>query len=129
MKPNLVIVQPPHIHMDAAIERFCESFCDSHYVYLIRPDSVFREDSPAGVRFLNHSLDHPPGFGKVDAIIAVADPQVADRLRACYPESRLAVWHPGENDAVPDLKLSLLGPVMVRDGYGGADESELARAM
>ncbi|MES2921941.1 MAG: hypothetical protein V4819_10350 [Verrucomicrobiota bacterium] len=129
MKPNLVILQPPHIDLDSVIEQFCESFCDSHYVYLVRPNSPPRDDSPAGVRFLNHPLDRLPGFGTVDTAIAVGDPTAAARLRECYPDSKLAVWHPGENGEVPDLILSLLRPTVVRGDFGESEERDLARAM
>jgi hypothetical protein len=129
MKPNLVIVQPAHIHMDSVIEQFCEDFCDSHYVYLVRPNSEFRDDSPAGVRFLSHSLDRLPGFGRVDAAIAVADVEVASRLKECYPESKLALWNPGDTGELPDLIDSLLGPTVVRGDFGESEERDFARAM
>lgn len=129
MKPNLVIVQPPHIHLDSLIEQFCESFCVSHYVYLVRPHSAVRDDSPAGVRFLSHPLDHLPGFGSVDTAIAVGDAEAAARLRECYPDSKLAVWHPGENRAVPDEILSLLRPTVVGGAFGESEERDYARAM
>ena len=65
MKPNLLFVQTSQLEINAEIEKFCESFCDSHYVYLIRPNSTFREDSPAGLRFLSNPLDQLPGFAEV----------------------------------------------------------------
>jgi hypothetical protein len=126
MKPNLVVIQPPHIGMDAEIEQFCEEFCKSHYVYLIRPNSEFRDDSPAGVRFLNHSLDSLPGFGNVDTAIAVLDHEVMDRLKAFYPESKLALWDPREKGNLTD---SLLKPTVIRGDFGECEERELARAM
>ena len=129
MKPNLVIVQPPHVLLDAVIEQFCEDLCDTHYVYLIRPDSPRREDSPAGVRFLSHPLDRLPEFGKVEAAVAVGDLEVAARLRESYPESKLAVWHPCENGEVPELILSLIAPTVVRGDFGESQERDLARAM
>jgi hypothetical protein len=131
MKPNLVVVQPPHIRLDSLVEQFCEDFCESHYVYLIRPDSAFREDSPAGVRFLSHPLDGLPGFGCVDTAIAVGDPEVAERLRECYPDSKLAVWHPRENGELPAHINSLLRPTVVAAEFGetGKKRRGLARAM
>ena len=130
MKPNLVVVLPPHLCMDSVIEQFCEEFSDSHYVYLVCPNSEFREDSPAGVRFLNHPLDRLPRFGHVDAAIAVADPEVAALLRECYPESKSAVWNPGENDGqVPELIATLRGSKVVRGEFGETESRELARAM
>ena len=125
MKPNLVVIQPPHIGMDAEIEQFCEEFCESHYVYLIRPNSALRDDSPAGVRFLNHSLDSLPGFGSVDTAVAVMDAEAMDRLKASYPESKLAMWDPREQS---DL-ISLLKPTVIRGDFGERDEQALARAM
>ncbi len=129
MKPNLVVVQPPHIQMDSLIEKLCEDFCDSHYVYLVRPHSECREDSPAGVRFLNHPLDRLPRFGSVDTAIAVADPEVADRLKEFYPESILAVWDPSNRKELPDLISTLLKPKVVQGAFGESDHPDLAKAM
>jgi hypothetical protein len=129
MKPNLVIVQPPHIRGDSVIEQFCESFCESHYVYLVRPGSKFRDDSPAGVRFLSHSLDRLPAFGTVDMVIAVADPAVAERLKECYPESKLALWDPVSCDKLPDAILPLLRPSVISGEFGEAYKPSFARAM
>ncbi len=129
MKPNLVVFQPYHVQLDNVIEEFCESFCDTHYVYLVRPHSKLRGDSPAGVRFLNHSLEGLPGFGKVDTAIAVGDPEVVARLRESYPTSKLAVWHPAENGDVPDKILSLLRPTVLRGDFGGAVEPDFAQAI
>jgi hypothetical protein len=101
MKPNLLVVQAADLEIDSLIEHFCEALSDSHYVYLVRPASGFREDSPGGVRFLNHSLDRLPRFGAVDTAIAIADPQVVKRLKEVYPDSKLAVWDPRENCNLP----------------------------
>ena len=128
MKPNLLIVQPPHVHLDFVIEQFCERFCESHYVYLTRPHSALREDSPAGVRFLNHSLDRLPGFGCVDTAISVGDVETAARLKESYPEAKLAVWDLGDDGAVPEEILSLLQPVFERPAFG-SEEMELAQAI
>ncbi|MES2657166.1 MAG: hypothetical protein V4689_01040 [Verrucomicrobiota bacterium] len=129
MKPNLVILQPAHTHLDSLIEEFCESFCDSHYVYLVRPCSALRDDSPGGVRFLSHPLDRLPAFGRVDTAIAVADADAMDRLREVYPDSQLAVWHPGETGEVPDPILSLLRPTVVHGTFGESSERDFARAI
>ena len=129
MKPNLIIVQPPHVCVDSMIEQLCEDFSETHYVYLVRPNSEIRDDSPAGVRFLNHSLDRLPGFGKVDMAIAVGDPLVADRLKECYPESKLALWDPRENSGFPELIASLIRPKVVRGDFGEPQALELAHAM
>ena len=130
MKPNLVVVLPAEHHMDPVVEQFCEDCGDSHYVYLIIPNSEFREDSPAGVRFLGHPLDRLPRFGKVDIAIAVADPVVADRLKECYPESKLALWDPAENDGgLPQRIASLVRPRVVRGLFGESENRDFARAM
>ncbi len=129
MKPNLVVVQPPHVQMNSLIEQFCEDFCDSHYVYLVRPNSEVREDSPAGVRFLNHPLDRLPRFGSVETAIAVADPEVADRLKEFYPESALAIWDPNNREDLPNLLASLLKPKVIQGTFGETKSGELAQAM
>ncbi len=126
MKPNLVIVQPPHIRMDSVVEQFCEKFCDTHYIYLVRPGSEFREDSAAGIRFLGHAMDSLPEFGSVDTVIAVADSEAAECLRRAYPESRSAVWHPGQNG---DLIASLLQPTLVRGNFASFRDDDLAHAI
>ena len=130
MKPNLVVLLPPHFPINPVIDQFCEDFCDSHYVYLIRPHSEFREDSPAGVRFLSHPLDCLPGFGRVAVAIAVANPALADRLKECYPESKLAFWNPTEgNGEVPDRIASMLKPTVVRGDFRTSGKRDFARAM
>lgn len=128
MKPNLIIVQPPHVREDSVIEQFCEIFCESHYVYLVRPNSKFREDSPGGVRFSSHPLDQLPAFGSIDIAIAVADPAVAARLRECYPESKLALWDPGGIGELPHAILTLRSSV-IRGEFGESNERNFARAM
>lgn len=128
MKPNLVVFQPSHIEMDPLIEQFCEDFADSHYVYLIRPHSVWRDDSPAGVRFLNHALDCLPRFGRVDTAIAVADHGVANRLREWYPDCRLAVWDPYNADQLTEL-IAIMKAKVVRGSFGEGWSRDLARAV
>lgn len=129
MKPNLVVIQPSHIQMDSMIEQFCEEFCESHYVYLVRPHSEFREDSPAGVRFLGHALDNLPCFGSVDAAIAVADSELAERLKDFYPESKRVMWDPQANGDLPHLIGSILKPKVVRGEFGESDARDFARAI
>lgn len=129
MKPNLIVVQPPHFHLDSIVEHFCEDLCDSHYVYLVRPDSEFRDDSEAGVRFLGHSLDSLPRFGSVEVVIAIADPALVELLKECYPESSLAVWDPGEDSEIPARIASLLRPTVVRGEFGIFNDPLLAKAM
>ncbi len=127
MKPNIVIVQPAHIESDAAIDTFCETLSDTHYVYLIRPGSAPRDDSPAGVRFLNHSLDRLPGFAQVDMAIAIGEPDLAARLKMAYPASGHTAWNPNEGDAFLDSFLA--STKIVRGDFGKADEKTFARAM
>jgi len=129
MKPNLIVVQTAHSEIDTQIEMFLEHFCESHYVYLIRPHSGLRDDSPAGIRFLSQSLDHLPDIANVDAVISVGDPQAADRLKETYPDSRSALWDPEAEAYLPDLFVSLLSPTLVRGDFGPADDRDLARAI
>lgn len=129
MKPNLVVIQPPHIQMDSLIERFCEEFCESHYVYLVRPHSGFREDSPAGVRFLGHSLDQLPRFGSVDTAIVVADPELEEQVKDFYPEAKRAVWDPRASGDLPELIGSILKPKVVRGDFGEQDTLNFAQAI
>jgi hypothetical protein len=129
MKPNLVVIQPSHPQMDSMIERFCEEFCESHYVYLIRPNSEFRDDSPAGVRFLGHSLDQLPRFGSVDTAVAVADANLAERLKDFYPESKLVTWDPQASKDLPELIGSIEKPKVVRGEFGEAESGNFAQAI
>ncbi len=110
--------------MDSVIEQICEDFSESHYVYLVRPHSEARNDSAAGVRFLSHSLDCLPAFGSVDTAIAVGDPALADRLKAHYPDSKLALWDPSETVELPEQILSLLRPTVIRGDFGGSDNDQ-----
>lgn len=91
MKPNLLVVQPSQRDADPAIDCFCEALAGTHYVYLIRPLTAFREDSPAGVRFLNFSPDGLPGFGEVESVIVVDDTEHTEILLEKYPAARH--WH------------------------------------
>jgi hypothetical protein len=92
MKPNLLIVQPHAAESDPTIDQFCETLCETHYVYLIRPLPKTLDDSPAGVRFLNFSLDHLPGFGEVEKVIIVDSPEITNRVKEKYPSARLDTW-------------------------------------
>ncbi len=129
MKPNLLVIQLSDREIDSLIEQFCEELSASHYVYLVRPDSGLREDSPGGVRFLNHSLDCLPRFGSVDAAIAIKDSQMVDRLREVYPESKLAIWDPREENEFPDTIASLLQQSVVRGDFGEPKETIFAEAI
>lgn len=127
MKPNIVIVQPPHIGFDSLIESFCEKLSETHYVYLIRPSSEFRDDSPAGVRFLHHSLDRLPGFADVESAIAIGDPEIAGILKKAYPTSRLATWDPHRDSDFPESYLSDM--TVIAGDFGRNSGDRLARAM
>ena len=127
MKPNLLVVQPPHIDADPAIDRFCESMCESHYVYLIRPITQSIEDSPAGVRFLKYSPDHLPGFGEVESVIVVDDPEIAGRVREQYPSAHHALWNLQTDGEAPDWHTS--PDAIIHGKFGHTTERELAHAM
>ncbi|MEO5714934.1 MAG: hypothetical protein ABIT37_15755 [Luteolibacter sp.] len=129
MKPSLVVFQPAHSEIDTQIEMLLEHFCDSHYVYLIRPHCPLRDDSPAGIRFLGHSLNHLPDISNVDGVISVGDPQAAARLEETYPDSRFVVWDPEAAACLPDLFVSLLAPTLVRGDFRPAAVPDFARAM
>lgn len=98
MKPNMLVVQSPGHVPDPVIEKFCESCSETHWVYLVRPDSGFREDSPGGVRFLTHPLDRLPSF-PVDVAITVGDEEIAAMVKASYPDSETLLWDPGARPA------------------------------
>ncbi len=129
MKPNLVFVQPSRLTIDSEIEKFCESFCDSHYVYLVRPNAEFREDSSAGLRFLSNPLDQLPGFADVETTVSIADVQTADLLRDTYPDSQSTYWDPENESCLPDILVSLLRPTVVQGSFRPAEEMGFARAM
>ena len=127
MKPNILIVQPAHLEFDAAVDIFCESLSETHYVYLVRPGSAFRDDSPAGVRFLNHSIDRLPGFADVDTVIAIGEPGIADQLKKAYPASTHTAWDPTyDNDF---LESFLASTKVVQGEFGNEAAERLNRAM
>lgn len=127
MKPNLLVVQPPNVDADAAIDRFCESMCESHYVYLIRPSSQSIEDSPAGVRFLKYSADRLPGFGEVESVIVVADSEIVGRVKEHYPAARHALWNLETDGDSPRLQTS--PDTIIQGEFGQTNGLPLARAM
>ncbi len=127
MKPNIVIVQPAHIESDAAIDAFCESLSDTHYVYLIRPGSAFRDDSPAGVRFLNHDLDRLPGFADVETVISVGDHNLAQSMMENYPAFAHLSWNPDSGNDFLDSFLT--SAKVVQGDFGKKAEERLACAM
>ncbi len=130
MKPNLIVVQPPDCIADERVEQLCETLCESHYVYLIRPASRFRADSPGGVRFLSHSLQRLPGFAEVDTVIAIREPAVAERLKEAYPHSNLHFWDPAEDHDLPEAIRSKLERSRIVEGdFSQRPDAELARAI
>ncbi len=130
MKPNLIVVQPPHAEADSIVESFCETMCGTHYVYLIRHATGFREDSPAGVRFLNLSPSRLPGFGEVESVLVVdGDEDLLARVRSHYPAAHLAIWSLEENGGQPFELIPSLSGTIIRGEFGQTEEKELARAM
>jgi len=129
MKPNLLVVQPPHIDADAAIDRFCESMCESHYVYLIRPITQSIEDSPAGVRLLRYSPDRLPGFGEIESVIVVGDTKMAGRLQEKYPTAHHALWDLESQGELPYSLIPSLAENVIDGEFGHATERELAHAI
>ena len=129
MKPNLLVVQPPHIATDAIIDRFCESLCDTHYVYLIRPITTFRDDSPAGVRFLKFTPDHLPGFGEIESVIIVGESDIAGRLQEQYPTAHHAVWNLESHGERPFSLVPSLAANVIDGQFGHAADQTLARAI
>ncbi len=128
MKPNIIIVQPSQAESDSVVEQFCETLSETHYAYLMRPLSAFREDSPTGVRFLNYNPDRLPGFGDVECVVVVEDPAAAEALREKYPAAPQSLWRLDEDGAFPFHLVPALATI-VRGDFGRTAEPELARAM
>ncbi len=130
MKPNLLIVQPHAAESDTVIDRLCESLCETHYVYLIRPTPALLDDSPAGVRYLNFSLDRLPGFGEVESVILIDSPEIAGRFEEKYPTARLGFWNRETDQGFPlSLSPSLSDHTIIQGEFGNARDRQLARAM
>lgn len=120
MKPNLLVVHPYAAESDPVIDQLCETFCETHYVYLIRPIPTILDDSPAGVRFLNFSIDHLPGFGEVEKVIVIDSPEISDRLKEKYPTACFNLWD-------RKSKLPLDSDTIIHGDFGQVDM--LAEAM
>lgn len=129
MKPNLIVYHPPRSASDSLIERICEQLCESHYVYLIRPGSEFRDDSPAGVRFLNHTLDRLPGFAEVATAIAIGGGEISARLMEAYPKSGHASWDPENDGGFPVETLPGLRPAIFQGSFRKSVDNEFDKAM
>lgn len=108
MKPNLLVVQPTDRDLDPIIEKFCDSCSETHWVYLVRPASGFRDDSPAGVRFLTNPLDQLPSF-PVDIAITVGDEGIAAKVKERYPDSQSLLWDPEISRTLPPPMFSRFG--------------------
>lgn len=128
MKPNLLIVQPHSAESDSVIDRFCETLCETHYVYLIRPGMTLRDDSPAGVRFLNFSPNRFPGFGQVESVIVVGSSEIAGRLKEQYPTARHGRWDVEADGEFPFFLVPSLSETIIQGEFGQLEEP-LARAM
>ncbi|MEP2777674.1 MAG: hypothetical protein ABJQ29_09190 [Luteolibacter sp.] len=128
MKPNAIVVQPSHVEFDEIIENFCEKLSDTHYVYLIRPFSEIRDDSPGGVRFLNHGLDRLPGFAEVGAAIAIGEAEIAAILGEAYPMSKCVVWDPRFGDPIPKTLMDMMNPVIVQGHFQQKKREDYASA-
>jgi hypothetical protein len=131
MKPNLLIVQPQPVESDSAIERFCETLSETHYVYLVRPIDALREDSPAGVRFLHYSPDRLPSFGEVESVIVVGSPEISARLMESYPAARHGFWDLESDSEFPLELVPSFSNTIIQGEFGHATEADepLARAM
>jgi hypothetical protein len=129
MKPNILVVQPSHPDSHPAIDCFCEALAGTHYVYLVRPLSSHRDDSPAGVRFLNFSPDHLPGFGEVESVIVVDGIEHTSLLQEKYPGARH--WHLDSDDsAVVELTDGTAPDTTIIEGaFGTHGYQERARAV
>lgn len=129
MRPNLIVVHQSDAASNSEVEKLCEKFCKSHYVYLIRPGSEFRDDSPSGIRYLGHSMDRLPGFADVALTIAVGEPEVEEALRRAYPESTSTRWDPGlGRDFSENLGWDVPHSI-IRGDFANARHGKFAKAM
>lgn len=129
MKPNLVLIQPAHAEAAPVIDRFCEMMCGTHYVYLIRPINGFQEDSPAGVRYLNFSIDRLPGFGEVESVIVVGGQDIAATVKEKYPAARLSHWPIETERDFPAAFDPTIPDTIIQGRFRRIASPELAKAM
>ena len=129
MKPNIVVIQPSPADGDSSIDHFCETLSKTHYVYLIRPIEGFRDDSPAGVRFLNFSPDRLPGFGEVESIILVDGADLAPRLQEEYPTARQWLWNRKTDGGDLISFVAVDRDTIIQRDFSDADSPPYARAM
>ena len=129
MKPNILVVQPSPADGDSSIDHFCETLSKTHYVYLIRPIEGFREDSPAGVRFLNFSPERLPGFGEVESIIIVDGAEHASRLQEEYPTARQWLWNRNPDGGDPTSLVALDRDTIIQGDFSDSASAPYARAM
>ncbi|BCX47346.1 hypothetical protein HAHE_12540 [Haloferula helveola] len=102
MKPNLLVVDTLGDGSREIVESVCEELSRDYYVYLARPGSGFREDSPNGVRFVSNPLDALPRFGTLATVWSVGNRSVSTAVRAAYPEADFHDWRPADSPQSPD---------------------------
>jgi hypothetical protein len=129
MKPNLVLIQPPHVTADSVVDLFCEAMCETHYVYVLRPSATFCEDSPAGVRFLNLSLDRLPDFGEVESVVVVDGADIAARVQEKYPSAQLCHWSLELDGDFPAAFAPAFSSTVIQGSFGRSADPQLAKAM
>ena len=129
MKPNLILVQTAHHDNATDVESLCERLASLGYVYLIRPGSAFRDDSPAGVRFLGNPLDGLPRFGKVDTVISVGDTATTRHLETFYEGAQITEWNPSAGKELPACLAEVLSTKVIPGNFSTARERRFSRAM
>ncbi|MBK1881545.1 hypothetical protein JIN85_03905 [Luteolibacter pohnpeiensis] len=129
MKPNLLIVQPHSVEADSIIEQISEILSKTHYVYLLRPLNEFRDDSPAGVRFLRYASERLPGFGHVENVVVINDAEVAMTAKQQYPLAQHTLWNPETDNGFPPALIPYLSDTIVQGHFGEEAEETLARAI
>lgn len=129
MKPNLIVIQPMQPDSDPAIDSICEMLCETYYVYVIRPLRTFRDDSPAGVRFLNYSYDRLPGFSLVETVIIVNGSELAGRLKTQYPSACQLLWNGVIGAETSAEFIPKLSHTIVQGEFGHPAAKPFARAI
>ena len=95
MKTNLLVIDTSGETNAARLETLCEKLSADHYVYVMRPGSKFREDSPAGVRFIGNPISSPPLFGNLDHAVAFVGDDEYDLLVDALPNMEVHHLHSG----------------------------------
>ena len=127
MKPNLLVVDTLGDGSHEIVESVCEELSRDYYVYLARPGSGFREDSPNGVRFVSNPLDALPRFGTLATVWSVGSRSVSAAVREAYPEADFHDWRPSGSSLSPEGFVNVLRkqaraprPTMVAAGHRSA---------